>query len=367
MSLRDNDYKLNVAALTRAVEEENNHQRYKPHEQNVSEWCNEHDVEEIDRIKLPSDFYKMKREEQDAEIVKAIQTMYPDRVDERIYHFPFQRFYIVTDKGFYFTLKSKARPFTSKEERRIARLRETVKDMEDNQHFQTARSKYLTEKDLRDKGFMEGDKHLCSHQDINILISYKESKDEIADEVECLQNKCQKERFFTLAPHDLSRQVSIYINQKIAYHLEKLGYKVHESTRSEIVRNWNDKHLNWDYQTMETKHLFVKMSKTVFISACKSGKLLPAGRYLDEEGNEVEMKRGRSKGCSNGHLSKSITLFDPTTNELLPFLSIGDAAKHFGMDRSNFATKVRGLTLGDYITVKKRRYIIATSDTAGKE
>ena len=32
---------------------------------------------------------------------------------------------------------------------------------------------------------------------------------------------------------------------------------------------------------------------------------------IDEDGNEVEMKKGRAKGCVNEHLRKEIALFDP--------------------------------------------------------
>ncbi len=103
-------------AVTKAVEESNRLHQYKPHEKSVSKWCKEHEVQEVERLKLPSDFYKLKRDKQDAEIAKAIKAMYPDRIEEKIYHFPFQWFYIITDKNYYFTLHSKARPRTDNEE-----------------------------------------------------------------------------------------------------------------------------------------------------------------------------------------------------------------------------------------------------------
>jgi hypothetical protein len=105
--------------------------------------------------------------------------------------------------------------------------------------------------------------------------------------------------------------VSIYINGRIVGTLERLGYKIHSVTRTETVREWNEQYLNWDYEEVNAKHLFIKVSNTVFESACKTGRLLPKGKYLDEDGNEVEMKKGRSKGCVNEHLRKEIALFDP--------------------------------------------------------
>ncbi|MBR3694827.1 MAG: hypothetical protein IKL98_01145, partial [Akkermansia sp.] len=95
-----------------------------------------------------------------------------------------------------------------------------------------------------------------------------------------------------------------------------------------------------------------------FESACKSGKLLPKGKYLDEDGNEAETKKGRSKGCSNEHLRKEITLFDPATNQVLSFQSMQDAAKELGVDKGNLSKKLKGLSAGDTVTIKKKRYII---------
>lgn len=268
-------------------------------------------MQEVERLKLPSDFYKMTRDEQDAEITKAIKAIYPDRIEEKIYHFPFQWFYLITDKGYYFTLKSKARPRTDKEESKISRLRETVKSMEKGRVFQKARSAYLNAMSFYDKGMKDVANLILSDKDYNIMLSYKESRDEINDAVAKLERKCRHEKYYSLTPHELTRQVSIYINGRIVGTLERLGYKIHSVTRTETVREWNSQYLNWDYKEVEAKHLFIKVSNTVFESACKTGRLLPKGKYLDEDGNEVEMKKGRAKGCVNEHLRKEIALFDP--------------------------------------------------------
>lgn len=309
--MRSKDYNLDVDALVKSVEAQNNLHQYKPHEKAVSKWCKEHEVQEIERLKLPSDFYKMTRNEQDAEIAKAIKAIYPDRIEEKIYHFPFQWFYLITDKGYYFTLKSKARPRTEKEESKISRLREIVKSTEKARVFQKARSAYLNAMSFYDKGMKDVANLILSDKDYNIVLSYKESRDEINDAVAELERKCHHEKYYSLTPHELSRQVSIYINNRIAAVLMNLGYKIHSVTRTETVRKWNSQYLNWDYNEEEVSHLFIKVSNTVFESACKTGRLLPKGKYLDEDGNEVEMKKGRAKGCVNEHLRKEIALFDP--------------------------------------------------------
>ena len=268
-------------------------------------------MQEVERLKLPADFYKMTRDEQDAEIAKAIKAIYPDRIEEKIYHFPFQWFYLITDKGYYFTLKSKARPRTDKEESKISRLRETVKSMEKDKVFQNARSLYLNARSFYDNGMKEVANLIFTQKAHDIMLSYQESMEEINDAVAKLEKKCRHEKYYSLTPHELTRQVSIYINGRIAAVLMNLGYKIHETTRTETVRKWNSQYLNWDYNEEEVSHLFIKVSNTVFESACKTGRLLPKGKYLDEDGNEVEMKKGRAKGCVNEYLRKEIALFDP--------------------------------------------------------
>lgn len=312
--MRSKDYNLDVDALVKSVEAQNNLHQYKPHEKAVSKWCKEHEVQEVERLKLPSDFYKMTRDEQDAEIAKAIKAIYPDRIEEKIYHFPFQWFYLITDKGYYFTLKSKARPRTEKEESKISRLRETVKNIEDSKFYHEARKAYdsiLSLKKILPNLETSFTNSLFKKKHVDVLTSWKENKIEAIETVEEIEKLCHKEKYYSLTPHELKRQVSIYINNRMAHTLELLGYKVHESTRPEIRRHWNEQYLNWDYEEVNAKHLFIKVSNTVFESACKTGRLLPKGKYLDEDGNEVEMKKGRAKGCVNEHLRKEIALFDP--------------------------------------------------------
>lgn len=141
---------LDWNAVIKQAEEQDNLHQYKPHDKAVSKWCEENEVQEVERLKLPDNFYKLRREEQDTEIVKAIKAMYPDRIDEHVYHFPFQWFYLITDKGYYFTLKSKSRPRTEKEEREIARLREIVKTIEDSKFYQEALNAYKSAKSLKE-------------------------------------------------------------------------------------------------------------------------------------------------------------------------------------------------------------------------
>ena len=185
--MRSKDYNLDVDALVRDVKAQNNLHQYKPHEKAVSKWCKEHEVQEVERLKLPSDFYKMTRDEQDAEIAKAIKAIYPDRIEEKIYHFPFQWFYLITDKGYYFTLKSKARPLTDKEESKISRLRETVKSIEAHKTYYDAKSAYNSAKELKNLLPTIGSEItnlIFNKRHFYILTSWKEAKAEINETIE---------------------------------------------------------------------------------------------------------------------------------------------------------------------------------------
>lgn len=216
---------LDWNAIIKQVEEDHNFHQYKPHEQVVSQWCKENEVTEVERLKLPADFYKMQPKEQDKEIAKAIKTMYPDRIDEHVYHFPFQWFYLITDKNYYFTLKSKPRPRTDKEEDKISYYREIVKRLESDKFYKEARSAYETVKSLRKMFSNIGPdltNQIFKEKHYNVLTSWKEAKEDINAVVKKLESKCRKEKYFALSPHKLTRQVSIYINGRIMGTLERL-------------------------------------------------------------------------------------------------------------------------------------------------
>lgn len=67
------------------------------HKKDVEVWCKEHDVVEVDRIRvkatiteqLLSDYTRSKKYEVKAEsIIEAIQAVRPDDIDKAIYFFP---------------------------------------------------------------------------------------------------------------------------------------------------------------------------------------------------------------------------------------------------------------------------------------
>lgn len=316
-------------------------------------------MNEIDRIKLSNDFYKLIKHEQDEIIIEAIKKNYPDKIDEKIFHFPNQWFYLISDKGFYFTLQSKSRPFTEKEQARIDRMRETVKGIEQTSFFQKAKENLKNAQSFYKDGMTELAKMIFDHKKYSdVLTSYKEAKEELENEIEELEKNCRKERYFTLAPHELSRQVKIYISSNQISTFEKFGYKVTEHKRKEIVSSWNNEFLNWDYEEIEQKHFYVQMSSKVFESACRNQILLPNGKYLDEQGNEIELKKGRIKGCNNDHLNKPIILLNTETWEELKFQSQNELALHFNLKKGNLSRKLKSVEIGDCVKFNKIKFVI---------
>ena len=346
------------AIVQHAVEEERKH-TYKPFQQAVQEYCLKNEVEEIERIKLSNDFYKLTLEQQNEMIVEAIKANYPDTIDEKIFRFPHQYFYFITDKNFHFTLRSKARPFSEKEQARIDRMRDTVKGIETTPFFQKAKENLKNAQSFYKDGMKELAR-MIFHEDkyAGVLTSYKEAKEELENEIEELEKKCYKEKYFTLAPHEKNRQIKIYISANQISTFEKLNYKVTEHTSKEIVKKWNNDFLNWDYDEITRKHLFVQMSSKVFESACRNQKLLPFGTYIDEQGNEIELKKGRTKGCNNDHLNKRIVLMNAETWEELEFASQNDLAKRFNLDKGNLSRKLKNREIGDCVKFNKVKYII---------
>lgn len=342
------------AAVQSAIEHE-----YKPFEKAVKDYCTEHDLQQVERIKLPNDFYKYSHEKQNETIVEAIKKNYPDRIEEKIFRFPHQFFYFITDKNFFFTLHSKARPFSEKEIAKIDRLREQLKTVEVTPFFQKAKENFDNAKSFYDDGMKELARMIFqADKYADILTSYKETKKEIEEMIENLLKTCRKEKYFTIAPHELNRQVKIYIASNQISTFEKLGYKVIEHYRKEKTKKWNNEFLNWDYEETERKHFYVQMSSKVFLSACRHQRMLYCGKYYDEQGNEIQMTKGRTKGCNNQHLNKPIVLMNTETWEELQFETQNDLAKHFKIDKGNLSRKLKGREIGDCVKFNKVKYII---------
>lgn len=350
---------IDIDKIIKDAEKSNILHEYKPFSKAVHEYCVENDLNEIDRIKLSNDFYKVGKAKQDELIVEAIKKNYPDKIEEKIFHFPHQWFYLITDKGFYFTIHSKSRPFSEREEARIGRMRDTVKGIEATPFFQKAKENLKNAQSFYKDGMEEVAK-MIFHEDkyAGVLTSYKEAKEELENEIEELENICRKEKYFTLAPHELNRQLKIYISSKQISTFEKLGYKVVEHYRKETVKEWNNEFLNWDYEEIEKKHFYVQMSSKVFESACRNQKLLSFGSYLDEQGNEIELKKGRTKGCNNDHLKNKIILINTETWDELIFESQNDLAKHFNIKKGNLSRKLKNCEIGDCVKFNKVKYVI---------
>lgn len=350
---------LNIDEIVKSAEQASIKHEYKPFDKAVEEYCTKNELNKVERIKLSDDFYKMPRNKQDEIIVEALKKNYPDTIDKHIFHFPHQWYYFITDKNYYFTLHSKSRPFSEREQARIDRMRDGIKSIEQSQIFQKAKANYKNAKSFYDDGMKELANMIFDHKKYSgVLTSYKEAKEEIENEIEEIEKACRKERYFTLAPHELNRQVKIYLSGSQIGTFEKLGYKVIEHYRKETVKEWNNDFMNWDYEEIEQKHFYVQMSSKVFESACKHQQLLYCGKYINEHGNEVELKKGRNKGCSNEHLNKPIVLLNAETWEELKFETQNDLAKHFNIDKSNLSRKLKNREIGDCVKFNKVKYVI---------
>lgn len=280
-------------------------------------------------------------------------------IEEQIFHFPHQWFYILTDKGFYFTLHSKKRPFTDKETDKLNSIRETIFSIRSTPHFQKALDNFKNSKEFYNNG-MEDVARLIFRADkyAGILTSYNDSKIELNELIEELEKRSNKEKYYTLAPHEIKRQIKIYISKNQSLTFEKLGYKVQSMTSTETEKTWNEEFMNYDFNEISVEHYYIQIDRKVFSSACKNGVLLPSGQYIDENGIEVELKKGRTKGCNNDHLKNKIILMSTETWNELIFESQNELALEFNVKKSNLSRKLKGLKIGDCIKFNKIKYVI---------
>lgn len=287
-------------------------------------------------------------------------------------------------------MKSKARPKTKEEEREMKSKRESVFSKGKHDLLQAAIAaknhveqlkkdvpilfdSWTWETVFRNKAIEEsnkvfylysGDEEKVINHAKRLLEQYETAKNDFISEMEELDDLCNDERMFWLSPNRCYlddpkvKQVTVYVNHRTAQTLKSLGYRIHEYKKLEDRREWSNEYLNYQYSKVEVTHLCIKIDYKVFVSACKNNRLLPMGKYVDDCGNEVELKRGRSKGCSNDHLTKSITLLNQETNEILKFNSLLEVANHFGMTKGNVSRSLKGKSVGDVVRLKKVKFKI---------
>lgn len=360
---RDFLHNIDFNKIIQQAEQSNIQHEYKPFQQAVSKWCNDNGVEEVERIKLSNDFYKLPKNEQDAAIIEALKKNYPDCIDEKIFHFPNQWFYFITDKNKFFSLRSKARPITERENDELNSLRERIFTIRNDKFFQKGKDNYENAMSLYKSGLKDVANMVFQFDKYNgILTAHKEAREELEQFVEELEKKTRNEKYFTLAPHELTRQIKIYLNQSQQSVFNRLGYKIYEMTSTETVKNWNNEFMNYDFNEIEVKHYYIQLDNKVFISACKNNELLEVGKLRDENGVETELKKGRNKGCNNDYLKHEIDLFCIETGETLHFNSQNDLCLHFNIAKSNLSRKLKKVKSGDLIKFNKVKYCIKMND-----
>lgn len=335
---------------------------------------------------LPKDFYSFTNEKKEQAIIELIKRVFPNKIEENIYHFPFQWYYFITDKGFYFSLKGTKRLPNKEELQRLSELRDSVFSLKKNKEVENYEQALSAAKSIAQIKCEKVDEKwvnqlvfsMCkaswelektpkwlypdpiTHYEVckKIHDKYLAAKEDFINEFLSVEKSCNKEKDYFIYPHELHKQISIYIGNAQRHDLESLGYMVYEVTQEKVVEELSEQYLNHEKKTVETKHLFVKLSSAVFISACQNGRLLPKGQMIDKGGNIVEVKRGRTKGCDSSHLKKRITLKYLENGEEISFDSMVELGKEFDMPKSNVSRTFKNKEMGDCVKLKKKKYLI---------
>lgn len=335
--------------------------------------CMENGKEFLNRIILPHDFHSLPSHEKDQEIIKAIKFKYPQTIDNSIFHFPFNWHVILTDKNELFSLwKHKNNKLDKELKSEFSIKFEELKTMEhDNEQII---SKWLKVKkfidglkednpDIEDSKLSQTVNSYCiligyNEKDSNFIKDWNQKRESINSLVEQQENYKHQNPIFSLRRRTIGRQVDIYLSQKGSSTCSKLGYKVYEKESTQKIKEWDKIWGNWKTKEVKRTHYFIKMSEQVFINACKSKMVLPNGQTMDEQQNIIEVKRGRSKGCSNNHLSHRIGFRSELNGEQKWFDSMSMAAGEFGVNKGNFSRLIKGKTHGDTVSIKRAKYTI---------
>lgn len=286
-------------------------------EKGVHEPCTTNNDE---RKLLPDDFANLSKHGQKLAIVEAVKNHFPDDIDEKVFHFPFNFFYFITDKGKFFAIEKKLKaPLNSDVAIRF------------------------------EKKFCE--LTVCEAMGNEV---HEELKQELSD----LAHEKDNELFFeySISPRKLNKQLDIYLNKQTSMTVSKLGYTIHERETERTVTRWNDETLNFEQVQQQQTHYFVKLTDRVFLNACYSNRLLIKGLTRTIDGTVEEVKKGRTKGCNNSHLSKKIEFVNVETKERFVFDTMTDAAKEFKVAKSNFSRKMKDKQNGDILKFGKVKF-----------
>lgn len=258
--------------------------------------------------------------QRDSIIIKTLEQFFPNSVDKKIYHFPYNYSYILTDNNEFFSI---SRTYRSPDNSQVVKIF--------NEKFS----------ELIISEFMGMD-----------------STEELKTVLNALEEEKQEEKYleYRLTPRNMNKQLDIYLSQNNVSRIEKLGYKVHRRINERTVEQWNKEQCNYEKITINESHYFIKLTEKVFINSCRSGILMEKGKTQDQNGVVQEVNRGRSKGCNNDYLSKGIVLYDTCSQVEYRFKSRAELAKEFGIDKRNLSRKLKGKKNGDIVKFNGVKY-----------
>lgn len=300
----------------------------------------------------------------EADIIQAIKTSEPDKIDNEIYFFPQGNYLFITDKGYPYSL-----PF-------IDRISTT-------EQVEIHKIRYEMMVVFRDATSDEQ------------VLAYNEYKQVQEGKIAAIYKAASSRAYYKVKPLKKGKQIRIYTSSYYVEKIKALGYNVIEQERSKKSALW---HAGTNtYRVSENKDLsysFV-MGTNAFISACKYGKIPHKGYTITADGNEVaskstgikeaitllvggEEKHYSSKseaakdlGISASLISKrikadsadimSITKGSKNNSKglalitedgsILEFSSVRDAARKFGIDKSKMSRIVKGKSSGDILRI----------------
>lgn len=331
--------------------------RYDKQKSVVNDYCNQNDVQEVERIVVKTSY-----EEEidvklgkiitpycaDQDIVSALQHAYPDMIDNKIYFFPQGDMYFVTDKNFLFNLRSKPRPLRVDELNKIQSLKddlnEVLEELEQRRQvciqLQALYTFNPNEEQLEirnkhetmiagimydyNKGIEYCNKWVADKEE------YKKQKEEVGKKIRNIHNKTYDEPIYSIHPMKSDKQVRIYISSHYIEKYKELGYFIINQKRNRQQIKWNKDTLEYEeFEDEFITHSF-KMARKAFIGCCKFDTLVQKGYYLNEQGERLLIEKSGVK--------EEVTIIDWNGSSHL-FGSKSEAAKHFNVSNA-FITQI---------------------------
>lgn len=292
----------------------------------------------------------------DESVVEVLKINKPLEIDNQIYWFDNGHYLFSTDKDSIYNLHKKPRPFNDKEKDKIQKLRDEIKEMEeeaaedieignillaayrDNDeevlnnpqnmiYFIKYPNPYCSKNlEIKEKvhelaeiirqneasGKFDNDELINEMKRLVALLpdlsapncitflkdtqkkvnEIKNKKKEFTNLVHQIEQNCFENPIYEIHKLNYNNQVKVYTSSKLADSYKKKGYTIYKNSNKRKYKKWCSDTLNFVDDEEDITSLYFVMNTKAFLTSCKHGKVADKGYYFNDDGEPCIIENG---------------------------------------------------------------------------